>query len=105
MCEGTAEEERECEDYIRLNKIAAAQLKRFYVMPVKKYMDYKLKRKEEAFWKKCYEYDIEIDTKDNYSYVIRKVDMLMIEANDLEGVIQELLSVSLFELHLHRANI
>jgi hypothetical protein len=42
--------------------------------------------------------------KDQYSFV-KKVDMLVMETNDLEAVLHDLISVQLFEVHLHRANI
>lgn len=42
--------------------------------------------------------------KDQYNFM-KKVDVLVMETNDLEGVLQDIMSVQLFEVHLHRANI
>jgi len=38
---------------LKNNKVVRAMLKKLYIMPIKKFMEEKLKRKEEAFWKKC----------------------------------------------------
>jgi hypothetical protein len=55
-------------------------------------MEGKLKKKEEAFWKKCYDYGLEAEMKDQYSFV-KKADVLVMETNDLEAVVQDLMSV------------
>jgi hypothetical protein len=81
-----------------------ALLRRLYFIPTIKFMESRLKKKEDAFWKKFYEYGFDTDSKDYYSF-IKKVDLLFMESNDLEGIIQDFMTANLFEVHLHRANI
>jgi hypothetical protein len=69
-----------------------------------KYLQFRLRRREDVVWKKAFEFGCESDGSSELpAYLGKRADFLLIETNDMEGLLYEMLTVELKEVHLHRA--
>lgn len=58
--------------------------KRIYFMKAQRFLQFKLRRKEDTIWKKGFEFGCETDFNvDQLNYLPKRADFLLIETNDL----------------------
>jgi hypothetical protein len=102
--QGNPEDEKEHEEIFQSCKEKGLIFKRIYFLRIQKFLQFKLRRKEDIAWKKQFEFGCEADfNAEQLNYLNKKVDYLLIETNDLEGIMTDLLTVDIYEIHLHRA--
>lgn len=101
---GGSEDEKSHEEVLQHCKANGLIFKRIYFLRTQKYLQFRLRRREDVVWKKAFEFGCESDgTADLPAFLAKRADYLLIETNDLEGLLPELLTVELQEVHLHRA--
>lgn len=99
-----SDEEKAHEEVFQHCKANGLIFKRIYFLRAQKYLQFRLRRKEDVIWKKTFEFGCESDGASELpAYLAKRADYLLIETNDLEGMLYELLSIDLMEVHLHRA--
>lgn len=101
---GRSEDERAHEEAFQHCKANGLLFKRIYFLRDQKYLQFRLRRREDAVWKKAFEFGCEGDGNSELpAFLGKRADYLLIETNDLEGLLYELLTVELQEVYLHRA--
>ncbi len=101
---GRGEEEKAHEEAFQHCKANGLLFKRIYFLRDQKYLQFRLRRREDVIWKKAFEFGCESDGSSELpNFLAKRADYLLIETNDLEGLLYEMMTVELKEVHLHRA--